>query len=143
MADNGCPDMNIALGQFFSGSGGIAHSWCTARATLLAGKQSKPGKRCYCYSDYMLPVLLNGLRTGWQADDLALPLLRLKAKDSRGLLEWFRNDIHVAPTANALYVHRNTLKYRMEQISEIIKLNLNNFDDQLFMYLSLQLEQDD
>ncbi len=55
-----------------------------------------PSQRCYYYQDLMLPVLLDSLRGGWQANELVRPLAKLKAMDGNGLLRrtlnaWFRN----------------------------------------------------
>ncbi|MGE0973403.1 sugar diacid recognition domain-containing protein (plasmid) [Klebsiella sp. WOUb02] len=147
MEDNGL-NVRIAFGNYFSGPGGIARSWHIACITMRVGKQHKPSNRCYFYSDLMLPVLLNSLQGDWQVKELVLPLSKLKTQDSRGLLmrtlkEWFKNNVHPTLTANALYVHRNTLDYRLNRISEISGLNLDNFDERLLMYIALQLDQDD
>lgn len=53
---------------------------------MMVGKQRMPESRSYFYQDLMLPVLLDSLRGGWQANELARPLVRLKAMDNNGLL---------------------------------------------------------
>ncbi len=40
---------------------------------MMAGKQRMPESRSYFYQDLMLPVLLDSLRGGWQANELARP----------------------------------------------------------------------
>ncbi|WP_294359557.1 helix-turn-helix domain-containing protein [Propionivibrio sp.] len=37
-------------------------------------------------------------------------------------------------------MHRNTLDYRLRQISELTGLDLANTDDRLLLYVALQLE---
>lgn len=103
-----------------------------------------PEQRCYYYQDLVLPVLLDSLRGGWQANELALPLAKLRAMDSNGLLRrtlacWFRNNVQPTATAKALFIHRNTLEYRLNRISELTGLDLANFDDRLLLYVALQL----
>lgn len=139
--------VRIALGNYFSGPGSLVRSYRTARTTMAVGKQRMPGLRAYYYQDLMLPVLLGSLRSGWQADELARPLERLKAMDSNGLLlrtlnAWFLNNVQPSATAKALYIHRNTLEYRLNRISELTGLNLANFDARLLLYVGLQLDED-
>ena len=95
MKENGQLRFRVALGNYFTGPGSIARSWRTARTTMMVGKQRMPESRSYFYQDLMLPVLLDSLRGGWQANELARPLVRLKAMDNNGLLRrtlqaWFR-----------------------------------------------------
>lgn len=136
----------VALGQLFSGPGCIARSYRTARATMMVGKQHMSDSRSYFYQDLMLHVLLDSLRGGWQADELARPLMRLKAMDNNGLLRrtltaWFRHNVQPLATAKALFIHRNTLEYRLNRISALTGLDLGSFDDRLLLYIALQLDE--
>lgn len=147
MKESGHLRMRIALGNYFTGPGSIARSYRTARTTMDVGKQRMPEQRSYFYQDLVLPVLLDSLRGGWQANELARPLLKLKAMDSNGLLRrtliaWFSHNVQPSATAKALYIHRNTLEYRLNRISELTGLNLGNFDDRLLLYVALQLDEE-
>ncbi len=124
MKENGQLRFRVALGNFFTGPGSIARSYRTARTTMMVGKQRMPESRSYFYQDLMLPVLLDSLRGGWQANELARPLARLKAMDNNGLLRrtlqaWFRHNVQPLATSKALFIHRNTLEYRLNRISEL------------------------
>lgn len=146
MKESGHLRMRIALGNFFTGPGSIARSYRTAHTTMVVGKQRMPEQRSYFYQDLMLPVLLDSLRGGWQANELSLPLAKLKSMDNNGLLRrtlisWFSNNVQPSATAKALYIHRNTLEYRLNRISELTGLNLSNFDDRLLLYVALQLDE--
>jgi carbohydrate diacid regulator len=146
MKESGHLRMRIALGNFFTGPGSIARSYRTAHTTMLVGKQRMPEQRSYFYQDLVLPVLLDSLRGGWQAGELSRPLARLKSMDNNGLLRrtltsWFSNNVQPSATAKALYIHRNTLEYRLNRISELTGLNLSNFDDRLLLYVALQLDE--
>lgn len=46
-------------------------------------------------------------------------------------------------TAKALFIHRNTLEYRLNRISELTGLDLGNFDDRLLLYVALQLDEEE
>ncbi|MDH2069568.1 CdaR family transcriptional regulator [Pantoea sp. GD03673] len=146
MKESGHLRMRIALGNFFTGPGSIARSYRTARTTMMVGKQRMPDVRSYFYQDLVLPVLLDSLRGGWQANELARPLAKLKSMDNNGLLRrtliaWFTHNVQPSATARALFIHRNTLEYRLNRISELTGLNLGHFDDRLLLYVALQLDE--
>ncbi|MFW5405617.1 CdaR family transcriptional regulator [Pectobacterium carotovorum] len=148
MAESSRLRVRLALGNYFSGPGSIARSYRTARTTMSVGKQRMPAQRCYYYQDLMLPVLLDSLRGGWQANELVRPLSKLKAMDGNGLLRrtlgaWFRSNVQPGATAKALFIHRNTLEYRLNRISELTGLDLGNFDDRLLLYVALQLDEEE
>ncbi|MCP3429983.1 helix-turn-helix domain-containing protein, partial [Opacimonas viscosa] len=44
--------------------------------------------------------------------------------------------------SKALFIHRNTLEYRLNRISELTGLDLGNFDDRLLLYVALQLDEE-
>ena len=146
MNESGHLRMRIALGNFFTGPGSIARSYRTAHTTMVVGKQRMPDVRSYFYQDLMLPVLLDSLRGGWQANELARPLEKLKSMDSNGLLRrtlsaWFSNNVQPGATSRALFIHRNTLEYRLNRIAELTGLNIGHFDDRLLLYIALQLDE--
>lgn len=95
----------------------------------------------------MLPVLLDSLRGSWQTSELVRPLQKLKIMDSNGLLRrtlmaWFRHNVQPIATAKALYIHRNTLEYRLNRIAELTGLDIkDSFDDRLLLYIALQLDE--
>ncbi|WP_313364021.1 helix-turn-helix domain-containing protein, partial [Mixta calida] len=51
------------------------------------------------------------------------------------------HNVQPSATARALFIHRNTLEYRLNRISELTGLNLNQFDDRLLLYVALQLDE--
>ena len=136
----------MAIGVALDGIEGVALSYQSARKTLRVGRSRKPQQSTFSYYDLSLPVLLSGLGSGWQAEQLRQPLLRINAVDKRSgslrrtLDAWFAHNGHPLATAKALHIHRNTLDYRLRQISELTGLDLTNTDDRLLLYVALQLE---
>ena len=43
--------------------------------------------------------------------------------------EFLENNLNVSETARNLYMHRNTLMYRLDKIERVMGLNLRNFSD--------------
>lgn len=136
----------ISIGGYFTGDDGIYRSYLTAQSVMHAGKQRMPEKRCYFYHELILPVLLEGFRSSWQQRELARVLSRLTQLDCKGLLrrtlfQWFKNDLQPQKTSNALFIHRNTLDYRLKKISDITGLDLGSFENRCLLYIALQLEK--
>ncbi|KAK0360881.1 hypothetical protein LTR94_025614, partial [Friedmanniomyces endolithicus] len=75
--------LRMGLGRYFSDHSGLLHSFETAKATLKTGKALEPEGGLYVFEDRLLAVLLSGFRGGWQAQELASPLVKLEAKDRR------------------------------------------------------------
>lgn len=135
----------LAMGVALTDIEGVALSYQSARKTGWVGRLRKPEETVFSYYDLSLPVLLAGLGSGWQAEQLRQPLRCLNAIDRRGTLRrtidtWFANNGHPLATAKALHIHRNTLDYRLRQISDATGLDLTNTDDRLLLYIALQLE---
>ena len=52
---------------------------------------------------------------------------------------FFDSNLHIAETARRLYIHRNTLIYRLDKIQSITGLDLRNFKDAIKMSIYLVL----
>ena len=48
-------------------------------------------------------------------------------------------NLHIAETARRLYIHRNTLIYRLDKIYKLTGLDLRNFKDAIKMQIQLIL----
>ncbi|MEX6397098.1 helix-turn-helix domain-containing protein [Providencia hangzhouensis] len=139
--------VKISLGNFFlePAEESIKKSYETAKITMQVGKAKKLQLKIYCYQDIMLPVLLYGLNFKWSSEELLKPLNTLLHEDSNGVLiktltVWFKNNLLSRETANELFIHRNTLDYRLKRISEITKLNLLTIESKVLLYVALQLK---
>ncbi|MFM2486021.1 sugar diacid recognition domain-containing protein [Celerinatantimonas yamalensis] len=136
----------IAMGHYFQGQGSICRSYNTADTTLKIGKIYNPSQQIYDYADLQLPVLLDYLHNGWQTAEFMRPLKRLKSMDTSGLLRktlltWFHHNTQLSSTAKALFIHRNTLEYRLNKVCELTSLNIRgNFFDRMLLYIGLQLD---
>jgi len=43
--------------------------------------------------------------------------------------KFFENNLNVSETSRQLYIHRNTLVYRLDKLQKMTGLDLRNFDD--------------
>lgn len=135
-------DLNfkIALGHFFPEKGGIARSYQTALETLSLGKQLHPGGTKYLFEDYSLQVLLAGLKHDWRGQALATPYQQLAKADKNGQLRktlaaYITHFGDAQQCANALFIHRNTLRYRLDKIQHLTKTDIQSLHGLLSLYL--------
>ena len=67
-----------------------------------------------------------------------------EALDQETLLtiqKFFENNLNVSETSRQLYVHRNTLVYRLDKIQKITGLDLRNFDDAIIFKVSMLVKK--
>ncbi|MDR1062303.1 MAG: helix-turn-helix domain-containing protein [Clostridiales bacterium] len=55
--------------------------------------------------------------------------------------KFFENNLNVSETSRLLYVHRNTLVYRLDKIQKITGLDLRNFDDAIIFKVSMLVKK--
>ena len=53
--------------------------------------------------------------------------------------KFFENDLNVSETSRQLFVHRNTLVYRIEKLQKSTGLDLRDFDDALTFKIALMV----
>lgn len=53
--------------------------------------------------------------------------------------QFFDDSLNVAETARHLYIHRNTLVYRLDKLQKSLGLNIRNFDDAMMLRLGLMV----
>lgn len=55
--------------------------------------------------------------------------------------KFFENNLNVSETSRQLYVHRNTLVYRLDKIQKITGLDLRNFDDAIIFKVAMLVKK--
>ena len=53
--------------------------------------------------------------------------------------KFFENNLNISETARQLYVHRNTLVYRLERLEKVIGLDIRKFDDAVICKMALMI----
>lgn len=100
----------------------------------------------YC-RDFALQYLLRITANAEMTRDLLHPAVGILRRYDRengteliktldSYMEHGRNQIR---TAEALFIHRNTLKYRLARIEELPQIQLSEPEDTLYLLLSLRL----
>jgi carbohydrate diacid regulator len=129
--------LEAAAGEGFAGPHGLRRAALAARD---AWRVSHLGDGLYDPRDLPLVALLCGLRDDWRAEAVSAPWQALVAADRHGdlrrtLRTWIEHDLHPGRTAEALHVHRNTLRGRLERIERVTGLDLRRVPHLLQLYL--------
>ena len=53
--------------------------------------------------------------------------------------KFFENNLNISETARQLYVHRNTLVYRLERIEKTLGLDIRTFEDAMLFKIALMV----
>lgn len=110
--------------------------------SLEVGKKLQGANAAY-RSDVLgvLPLLIS-THTSQKRDQSARILAGLTDPELQETLEIFlRHDLNLTRAAEALKVHRNTVIYRLDKITEIVHKDPRSFDDAVELYLAIQLQK--
>ena len=55
------------------------------------------------------------------------------------LEKFFDNNLNVSETSRQLFLHRNTLVYRIEKLQKVTGLDVRNFDDAMTLKIALMV----
>ena len=55
--------------------------------------------------------------------------------------KFFENNLNVSETSRQLYIHRNTLVYRLDKLQKMTGLDLRNFDDAIIFKITLMVSK--
>ncbi len=124
----------------------LAKSFKEAQAALEVGKVFDTDKAIVSYDNLGIARLIYQLPT-------TLCETFLKEVFKRGSIQslepemlftiqkFFENDLNVSKTSDKLFVHRNTLVYRLEKIKRITGLDLREFDQAIVFKIALMVNK--
>ncbi|MED3882712.1 sugar diacid recognition domain-containing protein [Priestia megaterium] len=136
----------LAAGSVQADFKGLHVSYQQAKDTLAVGSKLHPEAVFYCYSDYQIPVLLRQ-RAGFQENhDLLDHYKKLKEYDKKKelietLMIYIEENGEGSTAAKKLFIHRNTLSYRLDKIQSITGKNPRKVKDLLELYVALLLSK--
>ena len=124
----------------------LARSFKEAQIALEVGKVFDTEKTIVSYNNLGIARLIYQLPT-------TLCEMFLKEVFKRGSIEsldhetlftiqrFFENNLNVSETSRKLFVHRNTLVYRLEKIKKITGLDLREFEDAIVFKVALMVKK--
>lgn len=138
--------VSIGLGRYHAGLGGLRIGWREAEQASQIGREFFGPGQITAYGDLGVYRLLYAFRDSEElasfCDDTLAALLEYDEKNSTELLQtldvFFRCDAGLRAAADALFLHRNSMAYRLRRISEISGLDLDNLEDRFRLQLALK-----
>ena len=136
--------VRISYGTIVNEIKQVSKSYKEAKMALDVGKIFYSEKRIIAYSTlgigrliYQLPISLCemfmhevfGDNIPASLDEETLPTIN----------KFFENNLNVSETSRQLYVHRNTLVYRLEKLQKSTGLDIRKFDDALTFKIALMV----
>ena len=136
--------VHIAFGTIVNEIKDVSRSYKEARMALDVGKIFYSGKNVVAYSNLGIGRLIY---------QLPLPLCRMFIKeifdgknpdefDEETLTtinKFFENSLNVSETSRQLYIHRNTLVYRLDKLQKSTGLDLRVFEDAITFKIALMV----
>ena len=55
--------------------------------------------------------------------------------------KFFENNLNVSETSRQLFIHRNTLVYRLDKIQKITGMDLRRFDDAIYFKVAMMVKK--
>ena len=135
---------HIAYGTIVNEIKEVSRSYKEAKMALDVGKISYSDKNIVAYSNlgigrliYQLPIplckmFIKEIFDGKSPDDLDEETLSTINK-------FFENSLNVSETSRQLYIHRNTLVYRLDKLQKSTGLDLRVFEDAITFKIALMV----
>ncbi|QNU67520.1 helix-turn-helix domain-containing protein [Ruminiclostridium herbifermentans] len=125
---------SIGIGTIINNLKDITKSYKEAQMSMIIGNIFSGDQKVYDYNNlglgrlvYHIPITLCQLFLDEVFKDKSADSL-----DNETMLtiqKFFENNLNVSETARQLYIHRNTLVYRLDKIKRLTGLELTSFDD--------------
>lgn len=143
----GWTPVRVAFGVAVQGIERLRKACAHVTALAAYGRAVLPGEPLLLLARLRLPVMLWAHREDYVVEELLAVVNKVRARDSNGQLiqtlrSWCAHSGQVQACADALGLHRNTLRYRMDRIAELSEMDLNKLDDVMALYLGVQLLPD-
>lgn len=139
--------LSIYIGGKVNKIGNLINSFVQAKAAKSFDNKSGASGEVHSYKEYALMGIIEEIPKGKLKDYLAV-LTDENAKeifsDGEMLLtaeEFLNNSLNVSETARVLYLHRNTLIYRLDKIEKATGLNIRKFSDAMTFRLITYLNK--
>lgn len=136
-------ECHIAVDEPFMPAERLTRTVVMLRETIYLGRRFHVGTQVHLPWLTHLERLLNGIpeeiRVKFLSDMMSRPDLFADAETVSTLDAFFSMDCNVSETAKKLYIHRNTLLYRLDKIKHEAGLDVRSFNDAVLVRILLLL----
>lgn len=138
--------VNVGIGMVVEGINGLASSFKEAQIALEVGKVFDTEKTIVSYDNLGIARLIYHLPTTL-CETFLREVFKKGSIDSLDhetlftIQKFFENNLNVSETSRKLFVHRNTLVYRLEKIKKLTGLDLREFDHAIIFKIALMVKK--
>ena len=137
--------VNVGIGTSVIGVKELARSFKEAQMALEVGKVFDTDKNIVSYDNLGIARLIYHLPTTLCETFLHEVFKKgsIESLDHETLFtiqKFFENNLNVSETSRKLFVHRNTLVYRLEKIKKLTGLDLREFDHAIIFKIALMVK---
>ena len=136
----------VAIGTVVHDLKYVSSSFKEAKMALEVGKIFEPQKSIINYNKlgigrliYQLPMTLCKVFLDEVLKDISLE--HLDDETFVTVNKFFENNLNVSETSRQIYIHRNTLVYRLDKLQKLTGLDLRSFDDAIVFKITLMVNQ--
>jgi carbohydrate diacid regulator len=139
--------VTIGIGEYHKDIRGVSKSFKEAIQALDVGTRLEGAGDIYHVDNMGVGKLLAEIKKESQKEFMEKTIYSIKdnkdKKMNNTLLEtlkaFFDNNLSISKTAQVIYVHRNTLLYRLRRVKEITGLDPKKFDDAVQLRIALKM----
>jgi purine catabolism regulator len=144
--DDSC--FTIGMGRFHKGIRGIQSAYREATNAAQLGKAVWGKDKCIHFDDLGIYRILGQFHDRKELESLYAEsvgkLVDFDRNNQSRLLEtlseYFHNNYVLTETAEKLFIHINTLKYRLQKIEQLTGCSINNAEERLRLHISLKIK---
>lgn len=135
--------LKFYIGKKRNGPQEIREAYFLERELFIAGLQLVSKERVYTY-EKIFPAITAAKLPDVSKKLLETDVIEILRKDSE-LLEsmkvFLENNSNTSLAAKKLYIHRNTLQYRLDKFQDLTGINVKSFNSAITIYLACILAQ--
>jgi len=138
--------LTIGIGEIARNVSELHASYRQARRSIEIGRAFTPERTIHVYRNMMLERFLSDLSPEIADHYHALlfnrSTARLFSEEMLYTIEmFFKKDLNLSDTARQLYIHRNTLVYRLDKVQRQVGLDLRKFEDAVTFKMLLEMRK--
>lgn len=135
------------IGRPYTGIRNVGKSFLEARKAIVLGRQAYGRGDVFCYNKLGVYQLLCSHSAQDELvalrDEMLGPLATYDKRQDTNFIEtltaYFSHNEDINATAQALFVHPNTIRYRLERAAQLLGRNLSSTDQRFQVYLALKI----
>jgi carbohydrate diacid regulator len=138
--------VTVGIGEVAKTVADLHASYRQARRAIEIGRAFAPERTIHVYRSMMLERFLSDLSPEMAEHYHSLlfnrSTARLFGEEMLYTIEmFFKKDLNLSDTARQLYIHRNTLVYRLDKVQRQVGLDLRKFEDAVTFKMLLEMRK--